>query len=45
MLRLWRAAAREASKETGWIDRSIESVATMQPEQPPLTLQALAASM
>ncbi|MER5494271.1 sigma factor-like helix-turn-helix DNA-binding protein [Streptomyces sp. NPDC002490] len=45
MLRLWRAAAHEACKEPIWITRSIEDVAAMQPEDPPLAFQGLVADM
>lgn len=43
--RLWRAAAREADKPVDWIDHSTTSVAIMEPENPPLALQALTTLM
>ncbi|GAA1150254.1 XRE family transcriptional regulator [Streptomyces javensis] len=37
--RLWTAAAREAHKDTAWIENRIHEVQPLQPEQPPLAHQ------
>ncbi|MCX4554341.1 MULTISPECIES: transcriptional regulator [unclassified Streptomyces] len=43
--RLWTAAAREADKNTGWIENRIHEVQPLQHEQPPLAHQAFKDAM
>ncbi|MEV4975382.1 helix-turn-helix domain-containing protein [Streptomyces scopuliridis] len=43
--RLWTAAAREADKDTAWIESRIHEVQPLQPEQPPLAHQGFTETM
>ncbi|MFI7104246.1 XRE family transcriptional regulator [Streptomyces sp. NPDC050161] len=43
--RLWTAAAREADKDTTWIENRIHEVQPLQPEEPPLPHQGFTEDM